>query len=891
MTNNPFYGNVSVKKWQEEKKFESLGMPHFIANGSHILGDTRYRFLVLPRYDTDLQKLSRTMNYGRIHPRNVLILAAQILDVLEYLHAKGYTHSDIKSSNLMVGFDGAQFKDQRTCRYMLPTTLEGDDVNGYNSTAIDQSISDSPKKSHGKSSTRCSSYYEDEDFDLTNYSDSSDFAESDAGENSPKKSGRTTRRAKNSCTPKTPRNKKVFNLRKQKCSVNYVGDENSSICSDNFVIRSVNRMVRRDLYSSDEGFHEGARSKRCSESNDDTEVDYFEESILTQSSGQVYLLDYGLASKFVNSDGTHKEFGMDQRKAHDGTLEYSSRDSHIGAHSRRSDLENLGFNILDWLTGGLPWKSTEIMDNPDLVHAVKKNYMKDTKRFLEACFKTPAYPSFVEKYIDYVNNLEFTEKPDYAYCKSLFVNEFVSCNFGTVGDMMLNFGSEVNVFPQKKKNYSKKIGRNKTVKNTAPDFLRRNGVVKPLGRENFIMNSWENGLKMDLLREGLNLSNDGNRKPCASRNFYVSDAVLISKLRQSLLPILETPSKKFSPKNLRSKKIISKKCKGTKNKRSSIGKFGNFLGSGKQYTWAEILAGNPENIIRKVDKEKTCEASAEMKNPRSRKVSNASEVSLPSDVNASPNLLRKDFLSDRNPTYAMKQVVAQYRRKITGKHSVKLDFDELDGDSNETGYTYAMIMVLRNKEKRLKKEKEELAATLSELPRTCKSKKLKLNRSVKSIKSTNQKCIRNPSPKTLISPRNNSLDEKDINKNLHIDNIKNKVARVRLVRYKAGGEVVKKVSNSLKKVSDSAKKVCGRNVGDTVSVVRRLGVTKAKANSLVAQVRLRKVSSPVRQLRQRAQMNKKAEEVEKKTEPVKTKITAKRKLTWSVHFAFYWHFN
>lgn len=777
----------------------------------------------------------------------------------------------------MLGFDGAQFKDQRTCRYMLPPTLEdNDDDRCDNSTPIDQSILDSAKKSHGKSSTRCSSYYEDEDFDLTNYSDSSAFAESDADENSEKKPCRTTRKVKKSSTPKTPRNKKVFNLRKQKCLVNYFGDENSSICSDNFRIRSVNTTVRSDLYSSDEGFHEGARSKRCSESNEDTEVDYFEESILTQSSGQVYLLDYGLASKFVNSDGTHKEFGMDQRKAHDGTLEYSSRDSHIGAHSRRSDLENLGFNILDWLTGGLPWKTTEIMDNPDLVHAVKKNYMKDTKRFLEACFKTPAYPSFVEKYIDYVNNLEFTQKPDYAYCKSLFVNEFISCNFGTLGDMVLNFGSEVNVFPQKKKNYSKKIGRNKTVKNTSSDFLRRNGVAKPSGRENFIMNSWENGLKMDLLREGLNLSNDGNRKPCASRNFYVSDAVLISKLRQSLLPVLETPSKKFSPKNLRSKKIINKKRKGTKNKRSSIGKFGNFLGSGKQYTWAEILAGNPENIIRKVDKEKTCETSAETKNPRSRKVSNASEVSLPSDVNASPNLLRKDFLADRNPTYAMKQVVAQYRRKITGKPSAKLDFDEMDGDSSENRYTYAMLMVLRNKEKRLKKEYEELTAAIPELPRSCKSKILKSNTSVKSIKSTNTKCVRNSSPKKLIISRN-SVVEKDVTKNLEKDNMKSKVARVRLVRYsfkKAGGEGVKKVGDSPKKVSDSVKKL-----SDSVKVVvRRMGVTKAtgKANNSATRARLSNVSVPVRQSRRRAQTNKKEEEVEKKTEPVKTKIAAKR---------------
>lgn len=44
----------------------------------------------------------------------------------------------------------------------------------------------------------------------------------------------------------------------------------------------------------------------------------------------VYLLDYGLACRYVDSLGNHKEYNPDQRKAHDGTLQYTSRDAHIG---------------------------------------------------------------------------------------------------------------------------------------------------------------------------------------------------------------------------------------------------------------------------------------------------------------------------------------------------------------------------------------------------------------------------------------------------------------------------------------------------------------------------------------------------------------------------------
>jgi len=68
----------------------------------------------------------------------------------------------------------------------------------------------------------------------------------------------------------------------------------------------------------------------------------------------VYLVDFGLVSKYER-DGVHLEYKPDARKAHDGTIEYTSRDAHIGAHGRRSDLEILGYNLVHWMSGTLPW--------------------------------------------------------------------------------------------------------------------------------------------------------------------------------------------------------------------------------------------------------------------------------------------------------------------------------------------------------------------------------------------------------------------------------------------------------------------------------------------------------------------------------------------------------
>ncbi len=80
-----------------------------------------------------------------------------------------------------------------------------------------------------------------------------------------------------------------------------------------------------------------------------------------QAENDVYLVDFGLVSKYLR-DGVHLEYKPDARKAHDGTIEYTSRDAHIGAHARRSDLEILGYNLVHWISGELPWM--DVLANP-----------------------------------------------------------------------------------------------------------------------------------------------------------------------------------------------------------------------------------------------------------------------------------------------------------------------------------------------------------------------------------------------------------------------------------------------------------------------------------------------------------------------------------------------
>lgn len=665
-------------------------MPIYIASGSFtdVNTGTKYRFLVLPRYDIDLQKIIARTKVLDI--KNVLILALQILDVLEYLHKQGYTHSDIKSSNLMLGFDGTKFAK----------TTVGKPTPSFQKESKQVVLLPMKHRKSRNGRTKTSNYYDDEDFIVKDKN--SNGEETSDGEKRLANVKKKLRKILSDRDSRTIHRHHAFNLRQLSNYVNY--EDLSSVCSDRSYQKLLDDFGNKTLICVSEKLHDGrVQTENNGLINESEQV--CKEAIVSQSNGQIYLLDYGLASKFLDSNGNHKDFGMDARKAHDGTLEYSSRDSHIGAHSRRSDLETLGYNMLDWLTGTLPWKTSEVLTEPDLVHALKKNFMSDIKSLLKTCFKTEFYPQFLEKYLEYITSLDFKEKPDYDYCRNLFKNELLKNGYVIDKELNLNFAEgAMSPVGRTKLCYSKRFGR----KNTPADFRARNGIKKKYERENVC--SLENDLKLELLKQTLNISSDGFRKPCASRNFFISDADLVARLKKSLMPH-DVFGKKLSPKNLRSKKKQITKRKGTKRHRNSLGKFGNFMGSARQFTWAEILAGNPEDIIRKdrnpvskedEDDDSTCKY-------RIRKLSNASYESS-NETNIQSPLMQKDYLQKLNPTYAMKEVLANFKKKLMCKSVKEIE----DIPPGLEGYTPAMIRLFKIKEKREAKEKQDALKQCSE---------------------------------------------------------------------------------------------------------------------------------------------------------------------------------
>lgn len=241
-----------ITKWQKQKKLAALGMPKYIASGSHEYKNIKYRFLVIDRYGKDLWKIFVENN--KQFPEHIVYkLVLQILDILEYIHSRDYVHADIKAENLLV------------------------DLNSFD---------------------------------------------------------------------------------------------------------------------------------------------------------QVYLVDFGLACRCTKS----VELKVDPKKAHNGTLQYTSRDAHMGVPTQRGDIEILSYNMIMWLRGSLPW---EKITDAVTVQKEKEKAFKDIPGFLSKCF-CGTVPETVKKFMTLLSNLKFNEEPPYEKFKEILLAGLKKLNCKPDGKLRLN---------------------------------------------------------------------------------------------------------------------------------------------------------------------------------------------------------------------------------------------------------------------------------------------------------------------------------------------------------------------------------------------------------------------------------------------------------------------
>ena len=78
--------------------------------------------------------------------------------------------------------------------------------------------------------------------------------------------------------------------------------------------------------------------------------------LMGSKNNMVYLIDFGLSKRYKDpKTGTHIPYR--DKKSLTGTARYASVNTHVGIEqARRDDLESIGFIIVYFLKGVLPWQ-------------------------------------------------------------------------------------------------------------------------------------------------------------------------------------------------------------------------------------------------------------------------------------------------------------------------------------------------------------------------------------------------------------------------------------------------------------------------------------------------------------------------------------------------------
>lgn len=125
---------------------------------------------------------------------------------------------------------------------------------------------------------------------------------------------------------------------------------------------------------------------------------------LHSDSKRIFIIDFGFCKSYL-FDGKH----VPQKRTHNliGSRTYASINAHHCIElSRRDDLESLGYMLIYFYTGFLPWQlvnSNEQMNTNKTIIMSKHSITEDG-----------ALPKILVNYIKYVRNLGFSEKPNYA---------------------------------------------------------------------------------------------------------------------------------------------------------------------------------------------------------------------------------------------------------------------------------------------------------------------------------------------------------------------------------------------------------------------------------------------------------------------------------------------
>jgi serine/threonine protein kinase len=136
---------------------------------------------------------------------------------------------------------------------------------------------------------------------------------------------------------------------------------------------------------------------------------------------KIYLTDFGLSKKYMQK-GKHIRYKTD--KSLIGTVRYASINMHHGIEpSRRDDMESVGYILIYFLKGKLPWQGLkkkhkdEDLDSKEMIERIGE--IKMVTKIDKLCNNIPRC---FKEYLQSCRNLDFYDEPNYEELREKFIS-------------------------------------------------------------------------------------------------------------------------------------------------------------------------------------------------------------------------------------------------------------------------------------------------------------------------------------------------------------------------------------------------------------------------------------------------------------------------------------
>lgn len=134
----------------------------------------------------------------------------------------------------------------------------------------------------------------------------------------------------------------------------------------------------------------------------------------SSTSRRIKLIDFGLAKRFIDSRDQH--IACEENRSFTGTARYASINSlKRFTHSRRDDLESIGYILVYFLKGTLPWQNVrQSFDKKQ-----RKEIILEIKLSTTLSSLCENLPNEIHLFLKYCRERQFDEQPNYTYLRKL----------------------------------------------------------------------------------------------------------------------------------------------------------------------------------------------------------------------------------------------------------------------------------------------------------------------------------------------------------------------------------------------------------------------------------------------------------------------------------------